>query len=265
MNTKLSCTVALLTLAIAGAARAAAPSAEIDHLKSVLKERFPEVPIEAVMPSPIPGMYEVDTATDIVYSDASGEHVIMGNMLETKGRQNLTALRWDERNTIDFATLPLDLAIKNVKGDGSRVLAVFSDPHCPFCQKLEKELEQMNNTTVYTFLFPIEQLHPGATKDAHALWCSTDRPDAWKKWMLTQTSPSASKSCTEDPLTKIHDLGDKLRVQSTPTVFLSDGRRVTGALPAAQLEERLSAVHATPAKSAAANTPAAPGVTAMAR
>jgi thiol:disulfide interchange protein DsbC len=262
MKTKLYCTVALL-LTLAGAAQAAAPNAEIDHLKSVLKERFPEVPIEQIVQSPIPGIYEVNTATDIVYADASGEHVIMGTMLATKTRQNLTTLRWDERNTIDFAKLPLDLAIKNVKGDGSRVLAVFSDPHCPYCQKLEKSLEEMNNTTVYTFLFPIEQLHPGATKDAHALWCSADRPDAWKKWMLTQQSPTIAKGCSEDPLTKIHDLGDKLRVQSTPTVFLSNGRRVTGALPAAELEQRLSAAKAA-APASAANAAAGKGVTAMA-
>jgi thiol:disulfide interchange protein DsbC len=183
--------------------------------------------------------------------------------MATKSRDNLTALRSDERNSIDFKTLPLDLAIKNVKGDGSRVLAVFSDPHCPYCQRLEKELEQMDNTTVYTFLFPIEQLHPGATQDAHGLWCSTDRPGAWKKWMLTQVTPEAKQGCSDDPLAKIHELGDKLKINSTPTVFLSNGRRVTGALPAAELEQRLSAIKAAAAPTAAVvpATSAARGLT----
>ena len=263
MTTKLARTITLLALAAAGAAQAATPKEEMEHLKSVIASRFPDVPIEAVLPSPIPGIYEVDTATDIVYADASGEYILSGSIMATKTRENLTALRTDERNSIDFSTLPLDLAIKNVKGDGSRVMAVFSDPHCPFCQKLEKELEQMDNTTVYTFLFPIEQLHPGATKDAHGLWCSTDRPNAWKKWMLTQVSPQASKGCTEDPLAKIHDLGDKLKISSTPTVFLSNGRRVTGALPAAELEQRLSAVKAS-APASAGVVPAPKAVSAMA-
>jgi len=262
MTTKLARTLTLLALAAAGAAHAATPEEEMEHLKSVITSRFPEVPIEAVLPSPIPGIYEVDTATDIVYADASGEYVISGNVMATKTRQNLTSLRADERNSIDFATLPIDLAIKNVKGDGSRVLAVFSDPHCPFCQRLEKELEQMDNTTVYTFLFPIEQLHEGATKDAHALWCSADRSGAWKKWMLTQQSPEATKGCSTDPIAKIHDLGDKLKIQSTPTVFLSNGRRVTGALPAAELEQRLSAIKAGMPPSAAV-VPAPKAVTAM--
>jgi len=220
----------------------------------VIASRFPDVPIEAVLPSPIPGIYEVDTATDIVYADASGEYIFSGSIMATKTRENLTALRTDERNSIDFATLPLDLAIKNVKGDGSRVLAVFSDPHCPYCKKLENELEQMDNTTVYTFLFPIEQLHPGATQDAHGLWCSADRPGAWKKWMLTQVSPEAKKGCTEDPVATIQALGEKLKINSTPTVFLSNGRRVTGALPAAELEQRLSAVKAGTATAAVVPT-----------
>jgi thiol:disulfide interchange protein DsbC len=121
----------------------------------------------------------------------------------------------------------------------------------------------MDNTTVYTFLFPIEQLHPGATKDAHGLWCSTDRPGAWKKWMLTQVAPEAKKGCTDDPVTKIQALGDKLKISSTPTVFLSNGRRVTGALPAAELEQRLSAIKsaATPTSAVVPAPRAVGGVT----
>jgi thiol:disulfide interchange protein DsbC len=258
MKTLLLRTVALLAVACtAGSAHAAdATDAAAARIKEVLTKRFPDVKVERVLPAPVTGLYEVDTATDIVYTDATGEHLIMGNILETQSQANLTALRWDERNTIDFSTLPLNLAIKNVRGDGSRVMAVFSDPHCPFCQKLEKELEQVDNTTVYTFLFPIEGLHHGATQSAHALWCSADRPGAWKKWMLSQQSATAAPDCTEDPVATIQALGDRLKIQSTPTVFLANGRRVTGALPAAELEQRLAAT-AGAKSTAGASTPRA--------
>lgn len=241
MNTKnTAAALSLVALACIGAVRAAAPNAEIERLKAVLAERFPDVKVEAIVPAPIPGLYEVDTATDIVYADATGEHVMMGTLLETKTRINLTAVRWDERNKIDFSTLPLNMAVKNVRGNGSRVLAVFSDPHCPFCQKLEKELETLNNTTVYTFLYPIESLHKGATKSAHAVWCAKDRPGAWKKWMLNQQEPVAAQSCSEDPIASLQTLGEKLKILSTPTIFLANGQRVTGSLAAAELEQRIA-------------------------
>lgn len=256
MNTKqvVSRTIAAAVCALAcfSTSHSATPASDIEHLRSVLTSRFPEVKIETIKPSPMPGMYEVNTATDIVYADANGEYVMMGTLLETKTRVNLTAIRWDERNAIDFATLPLDLAIKNVRGNGSRVLAVFSDPHCPYCQKLEKELESLDNTTVYTFLYPIETLHKGATSSAHKVWCATDRSNAWKQWMLNQKEPAATQGCSQDPISTIQALGEKLNIQSTPTLFLKDGKRVTGAMGAAELEERL--VAAQPARSAGATS-----------
>jgi thiol:disulfide interchange protein DsbC len=258
MRTTVSRVAGLIALSVSAIVSAASSNTDVEKIKAALATGFPEVKIEAVLPTPMKGIYEVDTETDIVYTNATGEHVIMGQLIDSKTKLNLTTLRWDERNTIDFSKLPLDLAIKNVKGDGSRVLAVFSDPHCPFCQKLEKELETVDNVTVYTFLFPIEALHQGATEDSRKLWCSADRPASWKNWMVKQQTPAmASGACSADSMIeKVLALGNEMRVQSTPTLFTADGRRLTGARTAAELEERFAAVKAnSPAKTASVAQP----------
>jgi thiol:disulfide interchange protein DsbC len=143
-------------------------------------------------------------------------------------------------NKIDFAKLPLEDAVKMVKGNGMRKIAVFSDPNCPYCHKLEEELKAVDNVTVYTFLFPI--LSPDSTSKSKSIWCSADRAKAWTGWMLDKRAPSAPGTCDTRVLTQNLELGRTLRVTGTPTVFLADGRRLPGAVSAERLEKEMSAV-----------------------
>ena len=119
----------------------------------------------------------------IVYADATGKYVLVGSMLDTENKENLTNASMNDRGRIDFKTLPVKQAIKVVKGNGSRVFAVFSDPDCPYCQQLEKSLLSVNDYTMYVYLFPIATLHPQAPVKAHAIWCAPDRAQAWRDWM----------------------------------------------------------------------------------
>jgi thiol:disulfide interchange protein DsbC len=146
----------------------------------------------------------------------------------------------EELTKIDFSTLPLDQAIKVVKGNGNRKIAVFSDPDCPYCKRLEKdELSKIDNVTIYTFLYPLEQLHPDAGRKARAIWCAPDRNKAWENWILNGQLPNGATEC-ETPLDKVAALGRKLGVNSTPTIFLPNGKRVQGALPAEELEKAIA-------------------------
>jgi thiol:disulfide interchange protein DsbC len=230
-----------LVLAVGAALVADVPA----QLSKTLHERYPEVPIVDVRPGPVPGLYEVFTGTAIVYSDASGDRLFAGEMIDTKTRRSLTAERLEERNTIDFSTLPLDLAIKEVRGDGKRVMAVFADPDCPFCQRLEKALATVDNVTVYTFLYPLPQLHPGALKKARKIWCSEDRPKAWTTWMREASLTATNEDCNLDSLDQMRALAEKLKVSATPTVFFPSGRRMSRALTADELSHLLDSEKAT--------------------
>lgn len=210
------------------------------NLQKTLAERFPDIKVQHVGPAVMPGLYEVVTAGEIVYADAQGDHLIVGQIMDVKTRENLTQQRWNEFNRIDFSSLPLEQAIKLVKGQGRRRLAVFADPFCPYCQQLEQGLHELDDVTIYIFLYPLEGLHPGATQAARDIWCASDRAAAWTGWMTTRKAPPVS-DCTETPLAALGALGDELRINSTPTMFFPDGSRVPGAIAMDKLESKLAA------------------------
>jgi thiol:disulfide interchange protein DsbC len=242
----------ILTLSWALQAHAVPSNSEVARtVKQNLEARFPQAKVLDVQPSAIPGLYEVFMGSDMVYADAAGDYVLMGPLVDAQTHQNLTEARLDERSKVDFNTLPLSRAIKVVKGNGSRKFAVFSDPDCPFCQQLEKSLLSVTDVTMYVFLYPITSLHPQAGTKAHAIWCAQDRAEAWSQWMHEKKLPTDT-ACSGDPIDELQKLGDTLHINSTPTMFFANGRRVRGAIEAAQLEKDLSSP--APSSSATAAT-----------
>ncbi|MFL6604382.1 MAG: DsbC family protein [Steroidobacteraceae bacterium] len=229
--------IALLNLPPADAASKPDVTATI---RQNIESRFPGAHILDIQPSAIPGLYELFMGDQIVYTDSAGDYLIVGSMVDTQTKQNLTETRLNDHGKIDFNVLPLERAIKVVKGNGSRKFAVFSDPDCPFCLQLEKTLLSVNDITMYVFLFPIASLHPQAPAKAHAIWCAADRAQAWEQWMHEKKLPPA-KTCSGDPIDGLQKLGDTLHINSTPTLFFANGRRIAGAIPAAELEKALGA------------------------
>jgi len=197
--------------------------------------------VEGVTKTPYLGLYEVRIGGEILYTDEKANYLILGEILDAKSRQNITQQRVNQLSGINFAELPLELAIKQVRGTGKRVIATFEDPNCGYCKKLAKELVTMDNVTVYTFLTPV--LGPDSVKKSEAIWCSPDRLKAWNDWMTTNVAPaSPAASCDMAGFQKAAALGEKYRVRGTPTIFLSTGERIPGYVPVAQLEKRLAAI-----------------------
>jgi thiol:disulfide interchange protein DsbC len=209
------------------------------RLQHTLEERFPTIKITAVLPSPVPGIYEVITGDRIAYSDPSGDYLFVGRLMDTRTRSDLNEQLIDSYNSIDFHKLPFDKAIKIIRGDGRRQLAVFADPDCPYCQELEKNMRSVTDVTVYVFLLPLEQLHPQATAHAHAIWCAPDRSKAWTDWVIDRKAPPA-KSCQDDPVGAIRVVAQSLRINATPTLFLENGQRIGSAVSAERLQKLLA-------------------------
>src|ERR1700722_394798 len=210
-------------------------------IRATLHERIPELEVESIHKSPVAGLYELNTGAELLYTN-DGTLIFAGRIVDSKSREDLTAARWNELNAIDFNALPLDLAIKSVRGDGSRKMAVFADPLCPYCRQLEQEMQGVTNVTIYTFLFPLETLHPGASVKAVDIWCSKDRSSAWSKWMLQKTEPGDTR-CTGAPIDKLQALGRKIHIDSTPTLFTADGKRTRGAIKHNEIEQLLANTH----------------------
>ena len=172
-----------------------------------------------------------------------------GSVYDANTKQNLSEAKLRKLNRVAFDTLPLDLAFKRVKGNGQRKMAIFSDADCPFCAKLEDELKAVDNVTIYTFLYPIDALHPDSARKSRMIWCSSDRVKSWDEFFASGRLPENKGEC-DNPVEATNALGKKLRVQATPTLVFADGNVVPGAIPTAQLETELANAQAESAKQA---------------
>ncbi len=215
--------------------------ADVDTLAKNLKNNYPNLSAKAVGESPVDDIYEVQVAGNLVYTNEDARYFFVGNLVDFKNKTNVTEQRQQELSQIDISQLPLEDAIKNVKGNGERKLYIFSDPDCPYCQRLEQELTTVNNVTIYTFMMPLKALHPNAETIAKKVWCSDNRYEAWEDYMLHQKAPSASENCN-NPVNQNIDLATRLNVTGTPTMFLENGQRISGGRTAQELEVILNTV-----------------------
>ncbi len=211
-------------------------------LKKTIEVAYPKIKVESVVKTPYAGLYEVFMGGQIVYTDEKFTFLIHeGFLVDAKTKKDLTSERMEELTKIDFNSLPLDEAIKVVKGNGSRKLVVFSDVDCPYCKRLEQnELVNVTDVTIYTFLYPLVQLHPDSPAKSKSIWCAADRVKAWQDWILKNQLPTTTSTC-EVPLEKVGDLARKVGVNSTPTLFFADGKRMMGAQPYKEIEKYLQA------------------------
>ena len=217
------------------------PNAVSQRVITALQQRFPGTTIDSIHRAPVTGLLEVGLPDQMIYVTEDADLMFVGKLIDTRSKEDLSQKRWNEYNAIDFSVLPQELAIKIVRGNGTRVLAAFEDPRCPYCKQLEQQLQNVNDMTVYVFLYPLEQIHPGATGIADRIWCSKDRAGAWSSWMLSGTEPvPLPPECDITAIARLTALGSKLNINSTPTVFFADGRRARGALSAEQIENGLA-------------------------
>jgi len=215
-------------------------------VKAALQKKYPnQIQIESVTKTPLAGMYEVYADGQLHYTDEKASFLFLNaQMVDTDKKTNLTEERMSKLTAIRFDQLPLNLAFKRVKGNGSRKLAVFSDPDCPYCKRVEGDLAKLENVTIYTFLYPIDSLHPQAREKAKRIWCSSNRTKAWDDALQRDVMPSASPNC-ENPVDKTVELGGKYKVTGTPTLVFIDGTRIPGAISSDQIEQKLASAKPT--------------------
>jgi len=233
--------IRLLAAALACVAAFAAHAGEAEIRKN-LAARFPQfVQIDEVRKTPVAGLYEVRVnGSEVFYVDEQGDYLLQGEMIDVKARRNLTQERVDKLNEVAFDKLPVQDAFKIVRGNGKRKLAVFEDPNCGYCKHFEKDLRNVDNVTVYLFLYPV--LGPDSKAKSRNIWCSKDKAKTWTDWMVSDVKPAdAPASCDTAALERNIAFGRKYNITGTPTLIYTDGSRTPGAVPAAQVEKQLTA------------------------
>ena len=241
----LACSATIALAQNASTAPVSAPTAqpaqgtEALAIRTALEEKFPGAQIGHVEKSGYLGLYEVMLDDRLVYTDPKVAYVFVGSMYDAATKENLTEARSRKLNRVAVDKLPYDLAFKRVKGDGSRKLVIFSDADCPFCHRLETEMKGLDNVTIYTFLFPIDQLHPNAAQKSKQIWCSADKAKAWDTFFASGKLPDNKGDCG-DPVAKTQALGNSLKINATPTLIFADGTLIPGALPLPQIEKEMA-------------------------
>lgn len=247
MKTKLTTIAALLVVSIAFSVQAQTQEGKSVNAKTSeviaqkIRTTYPNTTFTDIHPSVIAGVYEVVMGQNIAYTDSAARYFIFGRVFDMKEQVDLTAQHLkDQQDNLraDYPAPFLKNAIKTVKGDGTRQLVVFSDPNCPYCQRLEKEIARLNNITVYTFLYPV--LGDDSKTLSIATWCAPDKSAAWADLMQRQIRPVLTACVT--PINDNTVLGSKLGVTGTPTLITVDGRVLAGAASAEKIDAWLSEI-----------------------
>lgn len=223
------------------------PDPQLLAIKQLLATRYPNTKFTNIQRSPMPGVWEVWMGNNVAFITDDARYFIFGHMYDMATQTDLTAnkreqllvAQADQKPQISFDALPLDQAIKTVRGDGSRKVAVFSDPDCPYCKQLELELANVDNVTIYTFLFPLPSLHPQAVTKANAIWCSPDAAKAWQAFMLKDKLPKNPANCPT-PVRSNMELAERYGIQGTPYLVFGNGSKVAGALTVDAIEAYLN-------------------------
>lgn len=210
------------------------------QIKTELQKKLgSNVKVKSVAPALIPGLYEVIVGNEIIYTDAGSKYLIQGEVIELASGKNITEQRQSDLNRIKWTDLNPANAIKNVRGNGSRQLAVFSDPNCGYCKRLEKSLQQLDNVTIYTYLIPI--LSPDSAQKSKQILCSADPYKSYMDWMVNGITPSGKSDCTT-PLDKNMAFAKTYGITGTPTLFFTDGSRFPGAVQITHIEKKFSSL-----------------------
>jgi len=230
-----------LTMAMVLALGATGALADEAQIRRVVEEKLGGVKVDGVQPGPL-GLYEVRFRTSsgvrIVYTDANATHLFLGKIYDAETDRDVTEERLRKLNAIKFGALPFEQAVKIQRGNGKRVMAMFSDPYCPACRQFEQTLQQVDDVTIYVFMFPV--IRPELAEQSKSVWCSPDRAKAWLDVALRGKPPTAKSDCP-NPVEKNLELGHSLGVNSTPTLVLANGERIAGGLSRADLTELLDA------------------------
>ncbi|MGZ5047140.1 MAG: DsbC family protein [Usitatibacter sp.] len=214
-------------------------AAAVESLKAELKKKIPEASVDSVRRIPYGGLYEVVAGGDVFYTDAKADLLFAGSIIDLKTKENLTEMRLRQVNAVKWDALPLDRAIKIVRGNGSRKIALFEDPNCGYCKRLHRDLQGATDLTMYVFLYPI--LSPDSMEKSKQIWCSTDRGQVWLDHMLKEAAITGESKCST-PIDQNLAFGQSKKITGTPTIFFENGDRVPGAIPLADLEKKLAEV-----------------------
>ena len=222
-----------LSLAVFMGLCSAVSMADVATVSKNVKQQHPQLKLDNIQATEMKGIYSASMDGQVVYLNEDAQHILAGSMIRLKDQHNLTKDLLIQQNSVDWKKLPLQDAIKSVRGTGKRQIAIFSDPNCPYCKQLEAELKKLDNITIYTFILPLKAQSVAPSKQ---VYCEKNPALAWENLITKAQLPTSQSSCA-NPVERNIVLAHRLGVNGTPAIIFSNGFKVMGAYPAAQIEQ----------------------------
>ncbi|WP_420830718.1 DsbC family protein [Acinetobacter towneri] len=207
--------------------------ADVATVSKNVKQQHPQLKLDNIQATEMKGIYSASMDGQVVYLNEDAQHILAGSMIRLKDQHNLTKDLLIQQNSVDWKKLPLQDAIKSVRGTGKRQIAIFSDPNCPYCKQLEAELKKLDNITIYTFILPLKAQSVAPSKH---VYCEKNPALAWENLITKAQLPTSQSSCA-NPVERNIVLAHRLGVNGTPAIIFLNGFKVMGAYPAAQIEQ----------------------------
>lgn len=224
----------LPTLLFAAHAIAATPE---ETVQAAMAKLAPQVKVNLVQESVIPGFYEAIIGSQFIYVSKDGRFVLDGSAIDASNKRDITEAARAKNRMESLKNIGPDKRIIFAPPDPKWSVTVFTDIDCPFCRRFHDQIEAYNAAGIaveYVFL-PLE-IHPGADKKAEAVWCAIDRKSAFTAAM--KGGDTGSATC-ENPVKESVDVARAIGINGTPTMLASDGTRVAPQI--ALVPEKLAA------------------------
>jgi thiol:disulfide interchange protein DsbC len=224
-------------LALAGAVNAAPPAKP--DVRAEIARRL-DIKLEDVRPSPIEGLYVVQSGAEVGYVSEDGRFYVDGDVFDMTSRHNLTEdLRKQGRLALLADVKDADAIVFSPTGAVRYTLTVFTDVDCTYCRHMHQEIAEFNRLgfRVRYLMFPRGGPETVAWRKAEAVWCSADRKEALTRAKRGETLKAAK---CETPVAAQYELGRKLGIHGTPGIFTDTGEYLAGYMPPKSLVEYLS-------------------------
>lgn len=222
-------------------AQAASEAKKIELVRAEIVKMIPPAIDAEIVTTPAKNVYRMEFQGSYAYVYVAGEHVLIGELLNTKDQVNLGDEAKAERVATVIKDVPTSKMIVFGPKDAKRHITVFTDIDCGYCRKLHNEVTELTDAGIQVryLAFPRAGVGSESYKKYVSVWCNGNQQSALTTAKNGGSVPAAT---CENPITETYNLGQQVGVRGTPTIIFDDGTLTPGYLPSAELIRRLGIV-----------------------
>lgn len=241
MNFKALClfgAVVISAVSLSANAMDVEDSNEIERVRAELVKMIPPAATADIVETDAKNVYRMEFQGSFAYVYTAGEHVLIGELLNTKDKINVGQVAQNERVAKVIKDVPTSKMIVFGPKNAKRHITVFTDIDCGYCRKLHNEVTELTDAGVQVryLAFPRAGVGSNSFNKYVSVWCNSDQQTALT---TAKNGGSVASASCDNPISETYNLGQEVGVSGTPTIVFDDGTLTPGYLPAAELMRRM--------------------------